>query len=62
MIVALVLAVTATVVTVNVAELAPAATVTDAGTVATAVLLEVREIETPPAAAGELRVTVPVDV
>jgi hypothetical protein len=52
---------TATVVTVNVAVVAPAATVTLAGTVALA-LLEVSATESPPVAAAELIVTVPVDV
>ena len=53
-------AVTALVLTVNVALLAPAATVTLAGTVAVDVLLE-RETAAPPVSAGPLSVTVPVD-
>src|SRR6266481_4516662 len=52
--------VTALVLTVNVALLAPAATVTLAGTVAAAVLLE-REMAAPPLRAGPLSVTVPVE-
>ena len=52
--------VTALVVTVNVALLAPAATVTLAGTVAVAVLL-VRATAAPPVGAGPLSVTVPVE-
>ena len=51
--------VTALVFTVNVALLAPAATVTVAGTVAVDVLLE-RETTAPPMGAGPLSVTVPV--
>ncbi len=51
---------TAVVVTVNVAEVAPAATVTEAGTVALA-LFEVRLTRNPPAGATAFRVTVPVD-
>src|SRR6266478_3322047 len=54
-------AVTALVLTVNVALLAPAATVTLAGTVAVDVLLE-RETAMPPLGAGPLSVTVPVEV
>ena len=53
--------VTALVLTVNVALLAPAATVTLAGTVAAAVLSLIRETDAPPLGAGPLRVTVPVD-
>src|SRR6267143_1605007 len=53
--------VTALVLTVNVALLAPAATVTLAGTVAVAVLLLEREIAAPPLRAGPLSVTVPVE-
>ncbi len=53
-------AVTALVLTVNVALLAPAATVTLAGTVAVDVLLE-RETAAPPVSAGPLSVTVPVE-
>ena len=53
--------VTALVVTVNVALLAPAATVTLAGTVAVAVLLLVRATAAPPVGAGPLSVTVPVE-
>jgi hypothetical protein len=52
---------TPTVVAVKVAVVAPAATVTDAGTWATAVLLEVRVTAAPPVGAGPLRVTVPVE-
>jgi hypothetical protein len=52
--------VTALVLTVNVALLAPAATVTLAGTVAVDVLL-VRVTAAPPASAGPLSVTVPVE-
>src|SRR5881394_2124922 len=51
--------VTALVVTVNVALLAPAATVTLAGTVAVDVLLRVTAA--PPVGAGPLSVTVPVE-
>ena len=54
-------AVTALVLTVNVALLAPAATVTLAGTVAVGVLLLERETATPPVSAGPLSVTVPVE-
>jgi hypothetical protein len=53
--------VTLLVLTVNVALLAPAATVTLAGTVAVDVLLE-RETAMPPLGAGPLSVTVPVEV
>src|SRR5437660_12533444 len=53
--------VTAVVLTVNVALLAPAATVTLAGTVAVDVLLLVRVTAAPPAGAGPLSVTVPVE-
>src|SRR5437870_2294338 len=53
--------VTALVLTVNVALLAPAATVTLAGTVAVDVLLLVRVTAAPPAGAGPLSVTVPVE-
>ena len=54
-------AVTALVLTVNVALLAPAATVTLAGTVAVDVLLLERETAAPPVSAGPLSVTVPVE-
>jgi len=53
--------VTALVLTVNVALLAPAATVTLAGTVAVDVLLLVRVTAVPPVGAGPLSVTVPVE-
>jgi hypothetical protein len=53
--------VTALVFTVNVALLAPAATVTVAGTVAVDVLLLERETTAPPMGAGPLSVTVPVE-
>src|SRR5436305_15032749 len=53
-------AVTAFVATVNVAVLAPAATVTDAGTVAALRLLLVNATTAPPAGAAALSVTVPV--
>jgi hypothetical protein len=43
-----------------VAVLLPAATVTEAGTVAEALLLE-RETDTPPVGAAAFKVTVPVD-
>jgi len=59
-IVATVLVATAVVVTVNVAVVAPAATVTFAGTVA-AEALDVRFTVDPPAGAGALSVTVPVE-
>lgn len=52
---------TTLVVTVNVAEVLPAATVTLVGTVATGVLLLDRVTTAPPAGAAPLRVTVPVD-
>ncbi len=55
-------AVTALVLTVNVALLAPAATVTLAGTVAVDVLLLERVTAAPPAGADPLSVTVPVEV
>jgi hypothetical protein len=54
-------AVTALVLTVNVELLAPAATVTLAGTVAVDVLLLERETVAPPAGADPLSVTVPVE-
>ena len=54
-------AVTLLVLTVKVALLAPAATVTLAGTVAAAVLSLIRETAAPPVGAGPLRVTVPVE-
>lgn len=60
-IVTLVDAVTALVVTVNVALVAPAATVTLEGVLATAVLLLARETIAPPAGAAPLNVTVPVE-
>jgi hypothetical protein len=53
--------VTALVLTVNVTLLAPAATVTLAGTVAAAVLSLERGTAAPPVGAGPLRVTVPVE-
>jgi hypothetical protein len=53
--------VTALVLTVNVALLAPAATVTLAGTVAVDVLVLERETAAPPVGAGPLSVTVPVE-
>ena len=53
---------TARVVTVNVAVVEPAATVTEAGTVAAAVVLELRLTVRPPVGATELIVTVPVEV
>jgi len=52
---------TANVVTVKVAVVAPAATVTEAGTVAAAVLEEVRVTTSPPVPAALAKVTVPVD-
>jgi hypothetical protein len=54
-------ALTARVVTVNVTVVAPAATVTLAGTVATAVLLLDRVTVVPPAGATVFNVTVPVE-
>jgi len=54
-------AVTALVLTVNVALLAPAATITLAGTVAVDVLLLERVTAAPPAGADPLSVTVPVE-
>ena len=53
--------VTALVLTVNVALLAPAAIVTLAGTVAAAVLPLMRETTAPPVGAGPLSVSVPVE-
>ena len=55
-------AVTLLVLTMNVALLAPAATVTLAGTVAVDVLLLERETAAPPLGAAALSVTVPVEV
>jgi hypothetical protein len=52
---------TVLVVAVNVAVVAPAATVTEAGTWAAAVLLEVKLTTAPPAGAGLSSVTVPVE-
>ena len=60
MIVAVVLEATAVVVTVNVAVVAPAATLTDAGVCAEA-LLDPSVTLAPPDGAGPVRVTVPVD-
>jgi len=60
-IVAVVEAVTRVVETVKVALVAPAATVTLAGTVVTAVLLLAKATTAPPACAAALRVTVPVE-
>ena len=54
-------AVTVLVLTMKVALLAPAATVTLAGTIAAAVLSLIRETAAPPVGAGPLRVTVPVE-
>jgi hypothetical protein len=48
------------VVTVNVADDAPAPTVTDVGTLAEVLLLD-SETETPPVPAGPVSVTVPLD-
>ena len=61
MIVTVVVAATGLVVAVNVAIVAPAATVTDAGTWATAVLFEVKLITAPPTGAGLSKLTVPVE-
>jgi hypothetical protein len=58
---AVVLVATAFVVTVNVAVVALAATLTLAGTVAAAVLLLLSFTTTPPVGAAPLSVTVPVD-
>ena len=52
---------TESVATVKLAVLLPAATVTEAGTPAAAVLLEDRDIVTPPVGAAALKVTVPVE-
>ena len=60
-IVTVVLPATGVVVTLNVALVAPAATVTLAGTCAAAVLLLDRATTAPPVGAGPLNVTVPVD-
>ena len=54
-------AVTASVVTVKAALLAPAGMVTLTGTVATAVLLLERETRAPPVGAGPLSLTLPVE-
>ena len=54
-------AVTARVVTVKAALVAPAGIVTLAGTVATTVLLLVRETTAPPVSAGPLSMTLPVE-
>ena len=54
-------AVTALVVTMKLALLAPAGTVTLAGTAATPVLLLERETTAPPVGAAPLRLTVPVE-
>jgi hypothetical protein len=59
--VTLVLVLTLLVCTAKVAALAPAGTVTLAGTVATEVLLLARLTRTPPVGAGPLSVTVPCD-
>ena len=61
MIVTAVVEVTALVVAVKVAVVAPAATVTDAGTWAAAVFELVSVTTAPPVGAAPLRVTVPVD-
>jgi hypothetical protein len=53
--------ITVLVLTVKVAVVAPSATVTFAGTVATAVLLLVNVTVAPPAGAATLKVTVPVE-
>jgi hypothetical protein len=58
--VTLVVALTALVVTVNVAEVLPEATVTDAGTVAATVFELVSVTTVPAAGAGPVSVTVPV--
>jgi hypothetical protein len=47
---------------VNVAEVAPAGTDTDVGTVAAEVLLDIKATETPPVGAADPSVTVPVEV
>jgi hypothetical protein len=60
-IVTAVLEVTGLVVAVKVAVVAPAGTVTDAGTWAAAVLLDVKLIAAPPVGAALLKVTVPVE-
>ena len=54
-------AVTARVVTVKAALVAPAGMVTLAGTVATTMLLLVRETTAPPVSAGPLSMTLPVE-
>jgi hypothetical protein len=54
-------AVTLLVFTVNVALVAPTATVTLTGNVAAAVLSLIRETAAPPLGAGPLRVTVPIE-
>ena len=61
MIVTAVVEATVLVVAVKVALVAPAATVTDAGTWAAAVFELVRATTAPPAGAGPLRATVPVE-